>query len=125
MTLGFLTVLLAILATPVASAQEVDPYNLPDGGLYVLEQPELTMRGLWYFQGLDQPVTIFAGSVISIGPRRCENGVLWYEATRLEPGTLDRSRHIEGWIKAADIEEGGLSHFDSMRAPTEPVTPCR
>ena len=83
------------------------------------------MRGLWYFQGINQPVRIFAGSVIAIGPRRCEDGVLSYQATRLDPGTLDRSWHIEGWIRAEDFEEGGLSPFDSLRVPPEPVEPCR
>ena len=38
------------LAPTVAGSQEIDPYNLPVGSLYVLEQPEIQMRGLWQVQ---------------------------------------------------------------------------
>ena len=113
------------LAPTMAGSQEIDPYNIPDGGLYVLEQPKLTMRGLFYWHGFGSVITIFTGSVVSIGPQRCEDGVLWYRATRLEPRTLDVSRHIEGWIRASDIQPGGLSHFDSLRVPVGPPISCR
>lgn len=115
---------LAILLAPMmGTSQEIDRYNLPDSSLYVLRQPELTMQGHWSTL-LVGVVRIYAGSVISIRFRHCEDGVLWYRATRLEANTLDRSRHIEGWIRASDIEEGGLSHFDSLRKIPGPPVPC-
>ena len=113
------------LAPTMAGSQEIDPYNLPDGGLYVLEQPELTMRGLFYWHGFGSVITIYVGSAVAIESRRCENGVLWYRATRLAPETLDVSRHIPGWIRASDIQPGGLSHFDSLRVPVGPPIACR
>ena len=109
----------------VTGAQEIDPYNLPDGSLYVLGQPSLGMWGHWSTSMAGLAI-VYTGSVIAIDFRRCEKGVLWYRATRLEPATLDRTRHIIGWFRASDIQEGGgLSHFDSLRMPVGPPAPCR
>ena len=118
-----LALVLAVLLWAPVGAQEIDPYNLPDGSLYTLEQPEITVRMHWGFRRAGEAI-VFAGSAIVIRSRRCEAGVLWYQATWLAPRTLDRSRHIEGWIRASDIQEGGLSHFDSLRMPVGPSTPC-
>lgn len=98
-----------LLSGPAAADhhQTIDPAALKIGKIYILDQPFLIMQGHYATKRFG--VIIIRGqNILKVLKRTRHRGELWYRFKRIQPGTLDRTRHFNAWAPARMILNGRI-----------------
>ncbi len=103
-----------LLLPDAASADHhrpADPAALEVGKVYILDQPFLIMQRHYATKRFG--VIIIRGwNILKVLKRKRHGGELWYRFRRIQPETLDRTRHTNAWAPARMILKGRIFPAD-------------
>ena len=104
------TLVIASLASLAAHQPDTVEFDqLKVGMIYYVEMDELHIHRRAPFGW--SKITAYGYHILKVIEikRNKETGGLWYEVLRIEPQTLDRSRHIRGLVWAKDLKHGTVT----------------